>query len=294
MDQTKRTDGRTEPPASTLAFGKLVDSAKNLQESCKHRQDLQLWTWNSVELCLCVWDRRRKRKKKYKQETHPACLGRRIVGDAGISLTRVSNQSRSDFLFNFISYFLGFFVFFKLYFCTTMHTHTLTCALFFMMGRTEEEREDAALQQSDIVPVCFLYSGGFTDKQLLLLFGGLTCRREKHLAFGCWNKKINVSMLYPMNSEAFEFLCVWRQQTNVSGDWKVKKKEGRLGAALQILLQNNKTLLWTSWQESSVSEQAYHLMCWKPQYTVQIIKLKLKRKKNQQKVFIGWQWEHNC
>lgn len=63
MDQTKRTDGRTEPPASTLAFGKLVDSAKNLQESCKHRQDLQLWTWNSVELCLCVWDRRRKKKK---------------------------------------------------------------------------------------------------------------------------------------------------------------------------------------------------------------------------------------
>lgn len=216
-----RTDGRSLQPRllpseSLSTQPRIYRRAANTGRIYNSGHEIP---WN----CVCVWDRRRKRKKKYKQETHPACLGRRIVGDAGISLTRVSNQSRSDFLFNFISYFLFLFVFFKLYFCTTMHTHTLTCALFFMMGRTEEEREDAALQQSDIVPVCFLYSGGFTDKQLLLLFGGLTCRREKHLAFGCWNKKINVSMLYPMNSEAFEFLCVWRQQTNVSGDWKVKK-----------------------------------------------------------------------
>lgn len=178
MDQTERTDGRTEPPASTLAFGKLVNSAKNLQESCKHRQNLQLWTWNSVELCLCVWARMRKRKRKYKQETHHACLEGRIVGDAGIPSTSVSNQSRSDLFSLWLVFFCLLFI--SNYIFAQRCTHTLTCALFFMMGQTEEEREDAAPQQSDIVLVCFLYSGGFTDKQLLLLFGGLTCRSEKH------------------------------------------------------------------------------------------------------------------
>lgn len=127
MDQTKRTDGRTEPPASTLAFRKLVDSAKNLQESCKHRQDLQLWTWNSVELCLCVWDRRRKRKKN----TNRKLILR--VWEDGLLETLESlwpgSPTSPDLIF--FSFLLVIFWFFQIIFLhNDAHSHTHLCIIF--------------------------------------------------------------------------------------------------------------------------------------------------------------------
>lgn len=273
-----RTDGRTEPPASTLAFRELVDSAKNLQESCKHRQDLQPWTWNSVEFCLCVWDRQRKKRRKKKDNANRKLtlrVWRRIVRDAGISSPVSPTSPHGGLVFSFFLLFVCFSNYIFAQRCTLTHSpvHYFSWWGGRTGGRTDgrmEGRESEEPQHSDIVPVWFLYSGVLLTN--CCFFWGLTCRREKHLVFGCWNKKINVSMLYPMNSEALESLFAWRQQTNVSGDWHVKKKKKRRENWQDSSLKWQ-TLEWMSWQQSSVSEQApnWHLQ----NQTVQISKLKL-------------------
>lgn len=137
--------------------------------------------------------------------------------------------------FFFLSFF---FFFFKLYFCTKMHTHTLTCALFFITGwmdegtdsrtdsRTVGRREDSALRTTTRENVTLLWFwfvfcifwGGLSMNNAAS-FGGLAGGRNTW--FWVLKQEINVSMLYPMNWKLLN-LCM---ESTAKCFWWLKSKK---------------------------------------------------------------------